>query len=252
VGTDAALVVAGLTTQQDPNAIFNPTSLNGSFAFLLSGSGLGGTGKIATAGSFAAGANGLLTAGVLDQNANGTPATNVTFSNGSYTVASNGRGMATFSTTPNQTFVFYLSATGSAVFQETDSNMAGDGIFTQQQNAPFSLASSTQVSNYALQTAGLSGASLETIAGQIAANGSSAIPSGIIDIDTAGTLTAGQALTGTYTLPATNGRATLTLTSSAGSRTFAIYVVNSMQVLVIESDVASPARLASGAMYRRF
>jgi hypothetical protein len=251
-GTDATLVVAGQTTQQAPDAVFNLTSLNGSFAFLLTGSGPGGAGNIATAGNFAAVANGLLTAGVLDRNANGTPATNVTFSNGSYTVASNGRGMATFSTTPSQTFVFYLSATGSAVFQETDSSMSGDGIFTQQQNAPFSLASSTQVSNYALQTAGLSGTSPQTIAGQVTANGSGAIPSGTIDINTAGTLTPGQALTGTYTSPATNGRATLTLTSSINSRTFAIYVVNSMQVFVLESDVASPVRLASGAMYRRF
>jgi hypothetical protein len=252
VGTDATLVVAGQTTQQAPGAVFNLTSLNGSFAFLLSGSGPGGTGKVATAGSFTAGANGLLTAGVLDQNANGTPTTNVTFSNGSYTVASNGRGTATFTMTPNQTFVFYLSAAGSAVFQETDSSMADDGIFIQQQSAPFSLASPTQVSNYALQTAGLSGASLQTIAGQVTANGSDAIPSGTIDINTAGTLTTAQALTGTYTSPATNGRATLTLTSSTSSRTFAIYVVNSTQVFVVESDPASSALLASGALYRRF
>jgi len=252
VGTDATLVVAGQTTQQAPDVVFNLTSLNGSFAFLLSGSGPGGAGNVAAAGSFTAGANGLLTAGVLDQNANGTPTTNVTFSNGSYTVASNGRGTATFTTTPNQTFVFYLSATGSAVFQETDSSMAGDGIFIQQQSAPFSLASPTQVSNYALQTVGLSGASLQTIAGQVTANGSDAIPSGTVDTNTAGTLTAAQALTGTYTTPATNGRATLTLTSSINSRNFAIYVVNSMQVFVVENDPASSALLASGAMYRRF
>jgi len=106
--------------------------------------------------------------------------------------------------------------------------------------------------NYSLQTTGLSAASLQTIAGQVSANGSGAIPSGTIDINTAGALTTGQALTGTYTSPATNGRATITLTSSTDSRTFAIYVVNFKQVLAIESDVASPARLASGVMNRRF
>ena len=250
VGTDATLVVAGLTTQQAPNSTFSLTSLNGSFAFLVSGSGPGGTGNVATAGSFVADANGHLITGVLDQNANGTPASNVTFSNGSYTVTSDGRGTATFTTTPNQTFVFYLSGTGSAVLQETDSSFASDGIFTQQQSGAFSLASI--MGNYSLQTTGLSAASLQTIAGQVSANGSGAIPSGTIDINTAGTLTTGQALTGTYTSPAANGRATITLTSSTDSRTFAIYVVNSRQVLVIESDVASPARLASGAMFRRF
>ena len=106
--------------------------------------------------------------------------------------------------------------------------------------------------NYSLQTTGLSAASLQTIAGQVSANGSGAIPSGTIDINTAGALTTGQALTGTYTSPAANGRATITLTSPTDSRTFAIYVVNSRQTLVIESDVASPARLASGVMNRRF
>jgi len=106
--------------------------------------------------------------------------------------------------------------------------------------------------NYSLQTTGLSAASLQTIAGQVSANGSGVIPSGTIDINTAGALTTGQALTGTYTSPAANGRATITLTSSTDSRTFAIYVVNSKQVLVIENDVASPARLASGVMTRRF
>jgi hypothetical protein len=250
VGTDATLFVAGLTTQQAPNSIFNLTSLNASFAFLLSGSGPAGTGNVSTAGSFTTDANGHITTGALDQNANGTPTSNVTFSNGSYTVASNGRGTATFTTTPNQTFVFYLSGAGSAVFQETDANVAGDGIFAQQQGSPFSLAS--VMGSYALQTTGLSAASPQTIAGQVSANGTGAIPSGTIDINTAGTLTTGEALTGTYTSPATNGRATLTLTSSTDSRTFAIYVVNSLQVFVIESDAPPPARLASGAMYRRF
>jgi hypothetical protein len=106
--------------------------------------------------------------------------------------------------------------------------------------------------NYSLQTTGLSAASLQTILGQVSANGSGAIQSGTVDINTAGTLTTGQALTGTYTSPAANGRATITLTSSTDSRTFAIYVVDFKQVLAIESDVASPARLASGAMNRRF
>ena len=136
VGIDpqtTAGAVTGVTTQQTPNATFDLTSLNGNFAFLLAGSGPAGT--IATAGSFSADGNGHLTTGVVDENVNGTATPNVAFSNGSYTVASNGRGTATFTTASRTyTLVFYLGATGNAVFQETDSNIASDGFFTQQQS----------------------------------------------------------------------------------------------------------------------
>src|SRR3984893_7515043 len=246
VGTDAALVLAGQTAQQAPNTPFDPTFLNGSFAFLLSGSASGGTGVIATAGSFSADGNGKLTTGVLDQNANGSPATNVTFSNGSYSVGSNGRGMATFSTTPSRTFVFYLSATGSAVVQETDSSIAADGLFIQQQSTAFSFASIQ--GSYALQTTGLSAASLQTISGQVSANGTGAISSGTIDINTAGTTTS-EAASGAYSLPASNGRATLTLNPSSDNRNFAVYVVNSTQIFVIGTDTG---RVAAGTLLRQF
>jgi len=246
VGTDAALVLAGQTAQQAPNTPFDPTFLNGSFAFLLSGSASGGTGVIATAGSFSADGNGKLTTGVLDQNANGSPATNVTFSNGSYSVGSNGRGMATFSTTPSRTFVFYLSATGSAVVQETDSSIAADGLFIQQQSTAFSFASIQ--GSYALQTTGLSAASLQTISGQVSANGTGAISSGTIDINTAGTTTS-EAASGAYSLPASNGRATLTLNPSSDNRNFAVYVVSSTQIFVIGTDTG---RVAAGTLLRQF
>jgi hypothetical protein len=246
VGTDATLVVAGVTAQQSPNTTFDLTSLSGNFGFLLTGSGPGGTGAVATAGNFSADGNGHLTAGVLDQNANGAPTANVTFSNGSYTMGSNGRGTATFTTTPNKTFVFYVSTTGNAFFQEVDSNIESDGIFTQQQTSAFSLTSIQ--GSYALQTTGLSAASLQTLSGQLTADGAGAITSGIIDINTTGT-TASEAVTGTYTSPAASGRATLTLNPSSDNRNFAIYVVNSTQVIVMGID---SGRVAAGIMLRRF
>src|ERR1019366_4877656 len=124
--------VTGVTTQQAPNATFDLTSLNGNFAFLLAGPGPAGT--IATAGSFSADGNGHLTTGVVDENVNGTATPNLPFlSAGTYIVGSNGRGTATFTTASRTyTLVFYLGATGNAVFQETDSNIASDGLFAQQ------------------------------------------------------------------------------------------------------------------------
>lgn len=140
VGTDPVLQVAGFTSQQAPNTSLNVTALHGNFAFLLAGTGLGGT--IATAGSFLADGSGNLTSGVLDENVSGTPTPGLAFqpsgtNAGAYTVASNGRGTMTFATTSRTyTFVFYLGPVGNnttAIFQETDSGIASDGSFVQQQ-----------------------------------------------------------------------------------------------------------------------
>ena len=252
VGTDTAQQVAGFTSQQAPNATFDVTALNGNYAFLLAGSAPGGT--IATAGSFLADGNGHLTSGVLDENVNGAPTPGLAFlpngtNAGTYTVASNGRGTVTFATsTRNYTLVFYLGPAGSnttAVFQETDSGIASDGLFTLQQSAAFTLASLQ--GNYAIESSGISGSSLEVSTGQIGANGAGAVTSGNIDINTGGTLTLGQTVTGSYSAPAATGRATLALNSS--SPNYAAYVVNSTQVYIMGIQTG---RLAVGALLRQF
>jgi hypothetical protein len=251
VGTDPQTTVggvAGVASQQSPNAPFDATSLNGNIAFSLAGPVPNGT--LATAGSFSADGNLHITAGVLDENVNGTATQNMVFSNGSYAVASTGRGAATFTAGGHTyTLVFYLSTPGNAVLQETDSGRTSDGSFAQQQTTAFSLASIQ--GSYALQTTGLSPASpasAQTIAGPVVANGAGAISSGTIDINSAGT-PASETVSGTYSLPASNGRVTLTLNPSTDNRNFAVYVVNSTQVFVIGIDAG---RLASGAMYKRF
>jgi hypothetical protein len=252
VGTDTAKLVAGFTSQQAPNATFDVTALNGNYAFLLAGSGLGGT--ITTAGSFFADGSGNLKTGVVDENvAPGAPALAAPIvanpAGDNYTVATNGRGTATF-TTAGRTykFVFYLGPVGSnttAVFQETDSGIASDGNFTLQQSGPFTLASIQ--GNYAIETSGISGGSLQVSTGQIGANGAGAITSGNLDTNAGGTLTPGQAVTGSYTAPATTGRATLTLNS--GTLNYAAYVVSPTQVYILGIQ---PAQLAVGALLRQF
>jgi hypothetical protein len=251
VGSDPQTTVggvAGVASQQSPNATFDATSLNGNIAFSLAGPVLNGT--LATAGSFSADGNLHITAGVLDENVNGTATPNVAISSGSYDVTPNGRGTATFTAgTHTYNLVFYLSTSGNAVLQETDSGRTSDGSFAQQQTTAFSLASIQ--GSYALQTSGLSftlPASMQTIAGPLVANGAGQISSGTIDIDSGGTPVS-ETVSGTYSLPASTGRATLTLNPSTDNRNFAVYVVNSTQVIVIGIDAG---RLASGAMYKRF
>jgi hypothetical protein len=247
VETDTAQAVAGATLQQAPNTTFDQTVLDGSYAFLLTGSGTGGTLATATAGSFIADGNGLFTSGLLDENISGTPDQNVAFS-GSYTVTSNGRGTATF--TGARTYVFYLGPTGSAVFQETDTihpNIAVDGILARQQSAAFTLASFQ--GNYAISANGLSGTSAQVITGQLGSDGAGLVPSGAIDINTAGTLTSGETVSGSYLTPASTGRSALTLNPLTDNRNFAVYVVNSAQVFIVGID---SGRLASGNLLRQY
>ena len=253
VGTDSTQQVAGTVSQQAPNATFDNTILNGNYAFLLAGAASGG--KIATAGSFLADGAGHFTSGVADENVNGSPIANLSFQpSGTYTVASSGRGTATFTTaTRTYNLVFYIGPIGNgtltAVAQETDSGITSDGIFAQQQSAAFALNSIQ--GNYAVSTSGgtSSPSAGQVIVGQFASNGSGVIPSGAMDINTGGVLTPGEAVTGTYTAPAANGRSTLVLNPTGDNRNFAAYVVNAAQVFILGID---PGRVAVGALYREF
>ena len=251
VGTDIVKQVAGFTSQQSPNATFDATALNGNYAFLLAGSNPGGA--IATAGSFFADGTGHLTSGVVDENAAGVPAAGLAIlsnaAGDNYTVAPNGRGTATFTTAGRTyTFVFYLGPVGSnttAVFQETDSGIASDGNFALQQSAAFTLASIQ--GNYAIETSGASGSSLQVSTGELGADGAGTITSGNIDTNTGGTLAPGQAVTGSYTAPATTGRATLALNSTTPN--YAAYVISPTQAYLLGIQTGQSA---AGALLRQF
>jgi hypothetical protein len=250
VGTDTPLQVSGTISQQAPNGAFGQAYLNGNFAFLLAGSAPGGA--ITTAGSFLADGNGHFTSGVVDENNNGVPIPNLPFQQnaGTYTITSNGRGTATFATaTRTYTLVFYLGPGGTnstAVLQETDPGAISDGTFAQQ-SKPFTLSSIQ--GNYAIATSGVAGSFGQDITGQFGANGSGVLTSGAIDINTGGILTSGEAVTGSYTTPAANGRATIVLNPSSDNRNFAGYIVSPTQVFILGID---PGRSGVGTLFRQF
>jgi hypothetical protein len=251
VGTDTTLEVGGYSTQRAPNASFSASTLNGSFAFLLAGSSAGG--PLATAGSFVADGSGHISSGVLDENRNGTPSASVAFNaGGTYTLASNGRGTLTFATAGRTyTSVFYIGNVGTsatAVFQETDSGIASDGTFMAQQSGPFTLASIQ--GNYAIETSGVTGGAARVVSGQLGTDGAGSVkttPAAAVDVNTAGVLLPGVAVTGAYTAPAANGRATLAL--SPLSTSYAVYFVNSTEDFLL--DLQS-GQLAAGALLRQF
>ena len=249
VGTNTVQQVAGYSSQQAPNATFNPTAVSGNYAFLLAGAAP--SGPIATAGSVFADGNGNLASGTVDENVNGTPAPNLALTSaGVYAVASNGRGTATFATASRTyTLVFYLGTVGTnttatnAVVQETDSGIASDGSFALQQTAAFTLASIE--GNYAMETSGTSGASLQVITGELAANGGGAITSGSVDVNTAGALAPAQPVTGTYAAPTAAGRAAFVLNSA----NYAGYVVSPTQIYLLGIQ---SGQLSAGALLRQY
>lgn len=242
-------VVAGVTTQQAPNSTFSANSVSGSYAFLVAGTGPAGA--VATAGQFVT-SNGQITSGVLDENVNGTPATNVAVTGGTYTVDSTGRGTATFTTAAKTyQFVFYLGPAGNlqiaqmAVVQETDSSIISNGVLMLQSGT---LSNASVQISYAMAASGLEGASALVLDGQLTSNGSGVISSGTLDLNTAGSLTLGEAASGSYSV-SSNGRGTLTLNPSGDNRNFAIYVASPSQVFLLGTDTG---RVAAGAFLRQF
>ena len=143
IGTGFPSAFAGDAFAQQ-NIAFNLGSLNGGFAFLISG--LSTTGSIGTAGRFTADGAGNLTGVVVDENNNGVitllPNGTVT---GTYTVDNNQLGGGTLTWTDTKagtfSFIFYLISATQGVFQETDSKLVSDGLFSAQTTNPISAAS---------------------------------------------------------------------------------------------------------------
>jgi hypothetical protein len=88
---------------------------------------------------------------------------------------------------------------------------------------------------------------MQVSSGQIAADGAGTIPSGNLDINTAGTLSSAQPVTGSYSAPAATGRAVLTLNSSTPN--YAAYIVSPTQVYILGM---LSGQLAAGALLRQF
>jgi hypothetical protein len=142
IGTGFPSAYAGDAFAQ-ANVAFNAGSLNGGFGFSIAG--LSSSGSIGTAGRFNADGVGNLTDLVMDENDNGgiTLLPNGTVT-GNYTVDSNQLGGGTLTWTDTKagtfSFIFYLISPTQGVFQETDSKIVGDGLFSAQTTSPISAA----------------------------------------------------------------------------------------------------------------
>lgn len=218
---------------------FSNASLNGPYAFFLSGNG--SPGFFAVAGSFSANGSGGLT-GTMDINSSSGVFTNVSFT-GTYNVVPNGQGSATL-LSPVQNInlrLVVISISGNRVLLSSlDSNASGHGNADRQDATTFSTAGVNGQQAYSLLGIDAAGNPLATVGGFIA-NGAGAISSGLHDVNDNGVPTTNQALTGTYSVAAGNGgRGTMTLNTALGALHFAFYIVDSTHLKIVETE-RSPA-----------
>ncbi len=218
------------------------SAVSGNFAF----SALGISGAFvstAAAGLFTANGGGNIGSGVLDVNADGLP-TKGNFT-ATYSVDSTGTGRGTVSLTGStsvlSTFAFYLSGGGEpAMLVELDANSITSGMILQQAAGPFSAASFT--GPYALNfTQGFLLSEIDAN-GQASADGVGSLTGTAdvnADVNNSFTPQLNQPLTGTFTANS-NGRFSGTLnTRQTGTINVAFYIVNSGQVLFIETDAGA-------------
>lgn len=191
IGTDIPSAFIGDAFAQQ-NIAFIPSSVSGSFVFLIGGWSTAG--PIATAGRFTADGAGNLSTVVLDENNAGgvtlLPSGTVT---GTFTVDENQFGGGTMTWTDTNvgtfSFIFYLISPTQAVFQETDSSIVSNGRFVAQTTTPISAAS--LAGDYAVGWTGVSsdqgdftnaGNSEEDLIGQFTLTSSGSL-SGRIDLN---------------------------------------------------------------------
>ena len=236
---DTNATASGSIDAQNSSALSN-AALAGTFAFNLAGIDASQN-TFVSGGAIDTNGSGTIVSGVQDNNDNGTPSTNLPVT-GSYNVGANGRSVMALNTTLGTlNFVFYVVDSNRLKLVEIDSVpvLSGDAI---RQQGPFSNAS---VSGPLAFTLGGESSTLPFAAGGVlSASGTGTITSGVEDLNNNGTVTQNLAVIGTYAI-ASDGRGTLTLSSTAGSSNFVIYpTVAGVQAIQVDVGV-----LSSGAAF---
>jgi hypothetical protein len=233
--TDTVPVLAGDAFLQQ-GAVSN-ASLSGPVAFTLGGAR--GSFPYAAGGIVAADGAGNITSGVEDIN-NGGAVTRDLALTGSYSIASNGRGtLALNSSLGTANFAVYPSSGGLQML-EVDVTVVSSGAAFNQQAGAFSGTSVAGAVGWNL-TGVSSGGEVDQLSA-FTLDGSRI--SGSLDVNNAGLLSSGLAVSGTYVLAA-NGQGTMTLQSSVGTQNFVIFAVSNGRLLFIEID---PSLISEGVI----
>jgi hypothetical protein len=262
VGYLAACGGGGTTiTPPPPAGNFSNASLNGQYAFSMSGVDLNSGAYIARVGSFAADGQGHITAGLEDvlDLGSGSPASQLTFSNGTYQIQANGRGLIVLNVSSGGALQLSASLQSSSqgYLVQTDGLASTSGSVELQK--PLQFSANAILGKYVFDLAGISFAgttpSVISLLGEFGADGNGNVTGGTADVnDSAFAPTGATALTAsTYQLDTngngTNfGRGTMTL----DGRTFAFYIVDNTRVELLEEDSlggsSGPAILQTGVI----
>lgn len=239
-----------------PVGMYSNASLNGQYAFSMSGespNGLAGS-PLSREGSFIADGNGHITAAIEDvQNLSSSSTLNpINFGTGTYSIQADGRGTLVLgSGTTSLTLSVALTSTSQGLLMQIDGNAASSGSFIKATPSAFSAA--TVSGNYVFDVSGVSVSTSGitapiSVMGRITADGASAITSGVLDENdgnrTAPSGVINSGVTGSYQLDsqfgANFGRGLLTLKytaySTAITRTFAFYIVDGTRFKWLEED----------------
>jgi hypothetical protein len=227
-----------------PSGGFSNASLQGQYAFLMSGEDLSGA-YLARVGSFTADGNGNITGGLEDvlDLGSGNPAALVSFTGGSYQVQANGRGLIVLSAAAGGelqlNMVMQTNSAGYLV--ETDLNAAGSGTFSFQTSAYFSSSALTGPYVFDLFGVSFSGKNVAPISmiGKISANGNGSVTGGVMDTND-GNLSAPSGATavapGTYSLDNVNGATFGRGMMAFNGRSYVFYIVDSAHMVLLEDD----------------
>jgi hypothetical protein len=193
-------------TPPPPTGPFSNASLQGQYAFSMTGSEIASSGLVSSnlftrVGSFTANGKGVITAGAEDINLV-TGSNEFNFTGGSYSVNGDGRGTLSLidsSGTLNFSITLTSSSNGYIIAMPTDGLSTASGSFVKQDSSAFLV--SGIAGNYAFDLSGLDPHGLaESIVGQFFADSGGHFSTGFADDDDGATVVNGgnQPITGTY------------------------------------------------------
>jgi hypothetical protein len=204
-------------------------SLFGQYAFQASGT------SSAIAGSIKFDGQGNVTGGVQD--VSGGASTAIT--GGTYHVGSDGRGSLSIQTAAGTTKWQVMMVNHSHILLESFDSAASVVSGAMDLQTAAELNASSFQGSYGFWFSGASASQpMGTLraAGALAADGASAVTQGMMDVNDTGSAQTALSITGAFTAPATSGRGTLTLTTSAGTNTFTYYQVDASHLKIVETD----------------